>query len=91
MKGIEEEKSIIDDKISDVCQNMIEYINSCTRPKNVSQTSQSERYALRASLRTQDTHRMRLTGGLKRNIPQESEPINESAEMDEIIKSYKIQ
>ena len=91
MKQIEDEKSIIDDKISDACQNMVDYINSCTRPKN---TSQSERYALRSSLRTQDTHRMRLTGGLKRNIPQESETINtinETAEMDEIIKSYKIQ
>ena len=57
----------MDDKISDVCQSMVDYINSCTRVKN---TSQSERYVLRSSLRTQDTHRMRLTGGLKRNIPQ---------------------
>lgn len=40
---------------------------SAPRIKN---TSQSERYALRSSLRTQDTHRMRLTGGLtKKYMP----------------------
>jgi len=37
----------------------------------VKNTSQSERYAMRAGLRTQDTHRMRLTGGLKKNNVQQ--------------------
>lgn len=45
----------------------------------IKHTSQSERYALRSSLRTQDTQRMRLTGGLtKRYMAADSEPINES-------------
>lgn len=66
---------MLDDKISDVCQNMNEYLGTTTvnRAKN---TSQSERYAIRANLRTQDTHRMRLTGGLKKSIQMEHEPIN---------------
>jgi hypothetical protein len=42
----------------------------------VKNTSQSERYAIRANLRTQDTHRMRLTGGIKKSLQMEHEPIN---------------
>ena len=40
------------------------YILSFLRPKK---TSQSERYAIRSNLKSQDTTRMRFTGGLKKN------------------------
>lgn len=42
--------------------------------ERVKKTSQSERYSIRSSLRTQDGHRMRFTGGLKKsiNVPKES-------------------
>lgn len=42
---------------------MCEYLNTNIRIKK---TSQSDRYALRSNLRTQDTHRMKFTGGLKK-------------------------
>ena len=61
---------------------MNDYINSFLRPKK---TSQSERYAIRSSLKSQDTMRMRFTGGLKKNPPQEK-----ISQLDEIVKSYKI-
>ena len=43
---------------------MSEFLTAFTRP---SRTSQSERYAMRASLMSQEGTRMRFTGGLKKS------------------------
>ena len=47
---------------------MNNYLYTTLRPK---QTSQSERQGLRANLKSQDTTRMRFTGGVKKNPPEE--------------------
>jgi hypothetical protein len=84
MKETELNKAI-DDGLSGVCQNMVNYLE---QPLRVNKTS----IDTRKNLRSQGGNRIfRMTAGFKRENYENEEPIEEEQEINDIIHGYKIE